>query len=385
VVRAADPRAAPAVPAGDAAALRAGNDRFGGRLLALLAGAHPTVALSPYSISTAMSMVYAGARGATAAQMADALDFTLRLPRLAAAFNGVTQSLATVSELRVANALYGQRGQQFRARFLSLLARDYGAGMRIVDFKTAPDAARVAINQWVSEQTAHRIREVLHRGDVTDTTRLAIVNAVYLRAKWLFAFKRGGTYVSPFHAPGGTVDVPTMHQAAMFAYLRGEGYQALELPYQGGRLAFDILLPDPGRLAPLLGRLARDGALPLLWGLAPHRAEVALPKLRLTTRFDLADALKALGMPLAFDAARADLSGIAGPPGYLYVQAVVHEAYLNVDEAGTEAAAATGATVGISAAQAPPPLRFIVDRPFAFVLRDLASGAVLFAGVVSRP
>jgi serpin B len=135
----------------------------------------------------------------------------------------------------------------------------------------------------------------------------------------------------------------------------------------------------------MLERLRSAGALPLLRGLAPQRADLALPKLRLNTRFELADALKELGMRAAFDPQRADLSGIAGGPGYLYVQAVVHQAYLNVDEAGTEAAAATGATIGISAAQSPPPLRFIVDRPFAFVLRDLASGAVLFAGVVSHP
>jgi serpin B len=385
VVLAAEPRAAPAVPAGDARALRAGNDRFGGRLLALLAGAHPTVALSPYSISETLSMAYAGARGATATQMARALEFSLPAARLSAAFNGVAQSLDGVRELRLANALYGQRGQQFRAPFLGLLARDYGAGMRIVDFKTAPEPARTTINEWVASQTARRIRELLHPGDVTERTRLAIVNAVYLHAKWLSPFKRRSTYAAPFHAAGGTVEVPTMHQTGAFGYVRGGGYRALELPYQGGRLVFDILLPDPGRLAPMLERLRSAGALPLLRGLAPQRADLALPKLRLNTRFELADALKELGMRAAFDPQRADLSGIAGGPGYLYVQAVVHQAYLNVDEAGTEAAAATGATIGISAAQSPPPLRFIVDRPFAFVLRDLASGAVLFAGVVSHP
>jgi serpin B len=377
------------VPPADAAALQAGNDRFAARLLAFLSRSHPTVALSPYSISQALSMAFAGARGTTATQMASTLDFSLPVPRLAAAFNGVAQSLAHVdtpaAELRQANALYGQRGEQFRAPFLSLLARAYGAGIRIVDFRTAAAAARGAINQWVSAQTDRRIPELLHAGDVTDRTRLVIVNAVYLHAKWLSPFKSRETYDAPFHAPDGTREVPTMHQAGAFGYLRGAGYQALELPYEGGRLAFDILLPDPGRLGALLGRLARGGALPLVGGLNPQRVEVAVPKLRLSTRFELAGALGALGMPLAFDPNRADLSGIAGPAGYLHVQAVVHQVYLNVDEAGTEATGATGATIGISAAQAPPPLRFVVDRPFAFVLRDRPTGAVLFAGVVSHP
>jgi serpin B len=317
--------------------------------------------------------------------MANALDFTLPVPRLAAAFNGLAQSLAGVRELRVANALYGQRGEQFRAPFLSLLARDYGAGMRIVDFRNASEAARRTINDWVSEQTARRIRDLLHPGDITDETRLVIVNAVHLHARWLFPFKAHDTTDAPFHAPEGIANVPTMRQQGTFPYVRGDGYQALELPYEGDRLAFDILLPDPDKLTALLDRLARGGVLPLLHGLTPQRAEVAVPKFRLRTRFELAPALRTLGMPLAFEAGRGDLSGIAGPPGYLVIQAIVHQAYLNVDEAGTEAAAATGVTLRATAIQLPPPLRFVVDRPFAFVLRDRATRTVLFSGVVSRP
>ncbi len=389
VVRAADPRAAPAAPAGDAAALQEGNDGFAGRLLALLARSHPTVTLSPYGISEALSMVFAGARGETASQMASALGFRLPTARLAAAFNAVAQRLAGSAgpegELREANALYGQRGQQFAAPFLGLLAREYGAGMRTVDFERATEAALATINRWVAEQTAGRIPELLGAGDVDDRTRLVVVNAVYLRARWQFPFKASGTQEAPFHAPGATVNVPTMHQTGSFGYTRGAGYQALELPYQGGRLAFDILLPDPGRLDALLAQLAHGGALPLLRGLAPQRVEIAVPKLRLDTKFELAGALRALGMPLAFDPGGADLSGIAGPPGYLYIQAVVHQAYLNVDETGTEAAAATGVSINATAVFAPPRLRFIVDRPFVFVLRDVQTGAVLFEGVVSRP
>ena len=176
-----------------------------------------------------------------------------------------------------------------------------------------------------------------------------------------------------------------MHQTGVFGYVQGAGYQALELPYQGGRLAFDILLPSPGGYGSLLSRLGGEGPLPLLSGLRRTQVAVALPKFRLTTHVELAGPLSAIGMRLAFDPGRADLSGIAGMPGYLYVHAVVHEAYLSVDEAGTEAAAATGIGISGTAVPAPPRTRFIVDRPFVFVLRDTRTGAVLFMGSVSDP
>ena len=389
VVRAADPRAAGAVQTADAVTLRAGNAAFAGRLLALLARAQPTVALSPFSISEALSMTFAGARGATASQIAGALDFGLPAPRLFAAFNTAGQALAAVNgpevTLDVADALYGQRGERFRQAFLGVLARDYGTGMRIVDFQAAADAARAAINAWVSERTHGRISKLLGPGDVDPSTRLVLVNAVYLKAKWLLAFDKQATFPAVFHSPGGAVEVPTMHQTGTFGYLRGAGYRALELPYRGGRLAFDILLPNRGQLQLLLSSLTSKSPLRLLRGLGPQRVQLALPKLRLRTRFELADALKALGMPLAFEPGRADLSGIGGQPGDLHIKAVVHEAYIRVDEAGTEAAAATGVTISPTAIAAPPAIRFVVDRPFAFVLRDTATGAILFMGVVSHP
>jgi len=390
LVRADVPRAAESVSQADAAALRDGNALFACRLLAEVARGSPNVALSPASVSQAMSMAFAGAHGTTATQMADALDFGLPPDRLGAAFNAADRALGEVNgpdvTLGVANALYGQVGQRFREAFLRVLARDYGAGLRTADFERAAEAARAQINAWVSEQTRDKIPELLGPGDVDPSTRLMLVNAVYLKARWLAPFTKQSTFPAVFHAPSGAVNVPTMHQTGTFAYRQGAGYQALELPYRGGRLAFDILLPSPGGLQSLLARLGGDdGPLMLLDGLRRQRVQLALPKLRIDTRFELASALKALGMGLAFEPGGADLSGIAGKPGDLYIKSVVHEAYLTVDEAGTEAAAATG--VGISAAALPaqPPIDFVVDRPFAFVLRDVKTGAVLFAGVVSRP
>ncbi len=387
-MRAPDPRSPPVVTPGDEAALSAGNSAFAGRLLGLLARAESGVALSPLSISDALAMTFPGAQGKTASQIATALDFRLTPPRLAAAFNALAQSLGTINRpgvsLSIANALYGQRGMLFRPAFLSLLARDYGAGMRIVDFANAADQARAAINAWVSQRTHEKIPSLLHPGDIDALTRLVLVNAVYLHAMWQSPFYKSMTSPAPFQAPGGTVQVPTMNQNGMFPYARRAGYQALELPYRGGRLAFDVLLPDPGRLPSLLDRISTRGPLDLLQGLRQSPIELSLPKLLLRTRFELPPTLEALGMRSAFDPARADLSGIAGRPGDLYIKTVVHEAYLHVDEAGTEAAAATAVvSEGVSAIGGT--VVFDVDRPFVFVLRDRKTGAILFLGTVYHP
>ena len=386
---ASPPPAGPPVPPADATAVRNGNAQFAGRLLATVVRGPQNVALSPASISQAVSMAFAGARGTTAAQIAGALDFTLPPARLSAAFAGVDHSLAAVNgpghELDVANAMYGQAGLGFRRAFLALMARDYAAGLRTADFARDAPAARAEINAWVAAQTRGQIPQLMGPGDVDQTTRLVLVNAVYLDAQWRQPFAHGDTFPAPFQAPAGTVKVPTMHQTGVFGYVQGAGYQALELPYQGGRLAFDILLPSPGGYGSLLSRLGGEGPLPLLAGLRRTQVAVALPKFRLTTHVELARPLSALGMRLAFDPGRADLSGIAGIPGYLYIHAVVHEAHLSVDEAGTQAAAATGIGISGTAVPAPPRTRVIVDRPFVFVLRDTRTGAVLFMGSVANP
>jgi serpin B len=381
------PRAVPSVSPADAATVAQANARFAGQLLARLARTRATLALSPFSISEALSMTYAGARESTAEQIATALDFGLPLPRLAAAFNAQTRSLARANTagatVEIANAMFGQAGQEFRRPFLGILARDYGSGMHTVDFSTPVAVAQ--INGWVADHTAGNIPRLLNPGDLDPLTKLVLVDAVYLDAKWLTPFQPQNTHSDVFHAPGGAVQVPTMHQNGTFAYQDSDGYQALELPYQGRRLALDILLPSQGRLQALLARVAADGPLRLLDALSPHYVAVALPKFQLRTQLDLSGPLAGMGMPLAFEPGRADLSGIAGPPGELYIQHVIHEAYIDVDEAGTKAAAATGVVIGTSAVEAPPRIQFIVDRPFVFVLRDIRTGAILFTGVTSRP
>ncbi len=381
-------RASAAVPAADAALLASGNATFAGRILDLLWRTQPTVALSPFSISDALAMVDAGAERETASQIASALDFRLAPSRLHPAFNALNLALDTINRpgatLSVANALYGQRGTALRTAFLALLARDYGTGMRTVDFEHAAETAREEINAWVSAQTHGQVPSLLAPGDVGPLTRLMVVNAIYLDAKWRSPFMHRDTSPAPFYAPGATVDVPTMNEVGTFGYRRDAGYSVLELPYVGGRLAFDILLPDPGGLPALLAAL-RGGGLPAaLSGLQARDLEVSLPKLQLRSRLQLSSALSALGMPSAFGD-QADFSGIAGPPGQLRISTVVQEAFIRVDEAGTKAAAATAVGISGEVVQVAPAIRFRVDRPFVFVLRDLTTNAVLFAGTVSRP
>jgi serpin B len=389
VARAPNPRAPLGVPPADAATLAHSNAEFAGRVLALLAQSQPTVALSPYSISDTLAMAYAGARGPTATEIARALHFVLPPDRLHAAFNALGQSLAAVNagttKLRSAGALFGQRGTAFRQAFLSVLARYYGTGIRTVDFGASPDAARAAINDWVSHETNGKIARLLSPSDVTPLTRLVLTNAVYLKARWSSPFTAQDTSPAAFHAPGGTVQVPTMHQTASFAYASHPGYRVLELAYRENRLVFDILLPGAGGLKPLLDRLGHSGPLPLLAGLQLQRVQLSLPKLLLRTRFELANALGRLGMPLAFVPGQADFSGIADRPGQLSLQHVVHETYVRVDEAGTEAAAATAAVAIATAVPPQPAIAFDVDRPFVFVLRDTTTQAILFIGVVSQP
>ena len=381
VVRAAVTRSNPAVPGSDAAALRAGDSVFAGRLLNQVA--HGNVVVSPFSVTEALAMTLAGSRGVTARQLASALDFGLTGARLHAALDAVDRELSQIGGLSVANALYGQQGYAFRTAFLDLLARYYGAGMHTVDYEHATERAREAINRWVSSQTHGKIPQLMPPGVLDAYTRLVLVDAVYLKAHWLLPFDRVNTRPAPFHAPSGAITTPTMHEIGTLPYLRATGYQAVELAYTGGRLAFDILLPDQGRLSWLEHRLATTGPLGLLAGLRPERLGLSLPTFTLRTQTHLKDALSRLGMPLAFYAGLADLSGIADGP--LYLKDVVHEAYIRVDERGTEAAAATGAVVEISSLPAPPQLMVKVDHPFVFVLRDTSTGAILFEGVVSDP
>ncbi len=351
---------------------------------------------SPYSVSLALAMTYGGARGETARQMAETLHFTLPGDELHPAFHALQEALARPAEvpgeqpleLNIANAIWGQAGFPFRAAYLDLLAAFYEAGLRELDFLAAPEDARQTINDWVSQETEDRITDLLPPGSIQSDTRLVLTNAIYFYGAWRSAFEEALTAEGVFHLlDGGEVAVPMMRQTEHFGYAAGEGYQAVQLPYQGGRAAMLILLPDEGRFLAFENALDAARLAAALDALGPAELALTMPRWEHESEFSLVETLKALGMPDAFEEGRADFSGMADlatAGGNLFISEVVHKAFIRVDEQGTEAAAATGVVVGITA-MGPPPIEVTLDRPFIYVIYDLETEAVLFAGRVLNP
>jgi serpin B len=256
--------------------------------------------------------------------------------------------------------------------------------MRIVDFKTAAEAARQAINAWVAGETNDRITELLPEGAVDDMSRLVLTNAVYFDATWAQPFDPSATSDAVFTLPDGTeVTVPTMHGLVAARYARGDGWQALDLGYTGGEMSMLLILPDAGRFEEVEGSLPAGLIDEVVASLADTEAQVSLPRFEIRTQADLNEALGALGIVDAFDPARADFTGISTEEA-LYISGVLHEAFIAVDEAGTEAAAATAVIIGTTSM----PVEIVeidFDRPFLFALRDRETGTALFLGRVLDP
>jgi serpin B len=282
----------------------------------------------------------------------------------------------------IANALWGQDGHAFEADFLDALAENYGAGMRIVDFVGATEAARGVINEWVADETNDRITDLIPEGALGPMVRMVLTNAVYLDATWRVPFDPEATADGPFTLlDGPQVTVPIMHQEESLPYASGEGWQAVELPYVGGELAMTILVPDAGRY----GEIEADAGalLDAVRGSEVRMVRLGLPSFEFRTQTGLGDVLRRLGMPGAFDPATADFSGMTAAER-LFISDVIHEAFIAVDEAGTEAAAATAVVMRATGAPMDA-VTLEIDRPFLFSLYDRETGAVLFMGRVLDP
>jgi len=394
-VRSDKPRAsAPNVAAPDLADLVGGNSTFAFDLYQALRGKDGNLFYSPYSISLALAMTYAGARGETERQMADVLHFILPQERLHPAFNSLDLTLASRGEgaqgksgkgfrLNVVNTIWGQQDYDFLPEFLDVLAENYGAGLRVLDFASAPEEARGTINEWVSEQTEGRIEDLIPQGAIDVLTRLVLTNAIYFNAAWADTFVAAQTQDSTFHLPGrGEVSVPMMRQTGGFGYAEGEGYQAVELPYDGHELSMVILVPRPGEFERFEGTLDARQVDQIVKSLAYRQVALTMPKFEFESGFSLKETLAALGMPDAFSDG-ADLSGMTGQRG-LFIGDVLHQAFVSVDEQGTEAAAATAVMVAPSALPEEP-VEVTMDRPFVFLIRDIGTGAILFVGRVVDP
>jgi serpin B len=258
--------------------------------------------------------------------------------------------------------------------------------LRLVNFQADPEAARQTINQWVSEQTKERIKDLFPQGLINPDTRLALANAIYFKAKWENPFAAASTRPQPFTLlDGSQASIPMMaaHSPMRIPFAKGPGYQAVDLPYKGNAIRMLVLVPDAGTFKEFEAGLKAGKISEALGSLEEKTVALSLPKFTFSSEFRLAKTLSDLGMPDAFDPGRADFSGMTGKPD-LFIRDVVHKAFVAVDEEGTEAAAATGVAMELSAALLPDET-LTVDRPFIFLIRDSATGSILFSGRVLDP
>jgi serpin B len=368
----------------------AADAALGADLFQILTEDAADTVFSPASVAGALRIALCGARGQTATELARVLhlaedpkpqDAAATGLRLALTSGGAGSGSAT---FRAPNTVWIQAGLPVRAAFEARLHDAVTLGA--ADFRAAPEATRTEINRVIASQTEGKISGLLPSGTITALTRLVLASAVYLKAAWTAPFPERATADAPFYPDGRdqpALTVPMMHGTASRAYLRGDGYQAVLLPYRDINLAMAVLLPD-GPLAPLRPKLAAAGLGGLLAGAARHQVTLSLPRFRLEAAFDLIPALRRLGVAAAFDD-NADFGEIteAAP---LRIGAVAHKAYVDVDEHGTEAAAATAMVIRTAAAMRPPPaVTMVVDRPFLFAILDSTTGLPLFLGQVSHP
>ncbi len=382
------------VPVADTASLVDGNNAFATNIYQALRETPGNLFFSPYSINQALSMTYAGSNGKTSQQMADALKITLPDSRYHAtlnaldvgmAANGENQAAESSFKLSVVNALWGQTGYAFQADFLDLLSRYYGSGVHTLDFNKAPEESRQAINGWVSQQTNQRIQDLIAKGVIDPNTRMVLTNAIYFKANWQKEFEKNMTSDGPFFiSRDSAVQVPFMHRLAASGYINENGVQVVELPYSNQNFSMVILMPDADTFQQFEQSIDASKLAALITDISSKEVDLSLPKFKFEDGFGLAKTLQGLGMIDAFTPGVADFSKMDGGKGQLFIQDVVHKAFISVDEQGTEAAAATGVVVGTTAMPAES-VKMVIDHPFMFLIRDRQSGAILFIGRVVNP
>ncbi len=385
----------PDVSKTDLALLIEGNSAFAFELYQALREKDGNLFYSPHSISLALAMTYAGARGETAQQMANTLHFILSQDRLHPALNSLDIELSKRGQeaqgkdgegfrLNIVNAIWGQKDYSFIPTFLDVLAENYGAGLRILDFMKEPEQSRMTINDWVSEQTEERIKDLIPQGAIDELTRLVLTNAIYFNAAWQYPFDEDATSEGDFFLLNGDkITVPMMRQTESFGYTGEDGYQAVELPYDGRELSMVILLPEQGKFASFEASLSRQLVDGIIQKIGYRQVALSMPKFEYESSFGLKQPLTTLGMEDAFIPEAADFSGMDGRRD-LFIQDVLHKAFVSVDEVGTEAAAATAVIVGTTS-MPPEPIEVKIDRPFIYLIRDIETGTVLFVGRVVNP
>ncbi len=342
--------------------------------------------ISPYSIFTALAMVYEGAGGKTAEE----IGAVLHIPRenltrregMRELILGVNNPASDAYVLRTANAVWVQKDYPVKRTYISILKKFYLSEVGEVDFKNDPRGAENQINRWVEEQTAGKIRELV--SGLSPLTRLVITNAIYFKANWSRRFEPQNTRNEIFYTPNGTVTTPMMHQKGRFRYMEGEHFQAIDLPYEDGRLSMVIILPERGRLKEIEGKLTPEFVDDVVEGMKEENVKLTLPKFRFERRYLLKGVLASMGMGKAFSD-DADFSGISDKP--LAISQVIHKTFISVAENGTEAAAATAVVMTVAAAPGTNPEYkvFKADHPFLFFIIDRKTGLILFMGRLMDP
>jgi serpin B len=368
-----------------------GNTTFAFDLYGQLKSKPGNLFFSPYSISTSLAMTYAGARGNTEKQMAHALHFPGDQNRVHSGFAEVQKQLADAGkgiELNVANGLWAQKGHPFLPAFLGVATGSYKANIKQVEFKTEAEPARNEINGWVQQQTKDRIQRILPEHSLDALTRLVLVNAIYFKGAWSVPYDKAETSTQSFTLlTGNQVKVPLMHHFDQVKYVEEDDFQGVELPYGKGEFSMVVLLPrESDGCAKLESKVSPTLLSRTLGKMNKQKVEIFVPRFKLESEFGLNGPLSALGMKDAFDRDHADFSGMDGSR-MLYITGVFHKAWGEVNEEGTEAAAATAVVVGMRALVKPPPPPpvFRADHPFIFFIRDTRSGLLLFMGRLAQP
>jgi serpin B len=385
----------PQVSEADSATFAADNQAFALAAYQGLAAGTQNLVFSPSSISIALAMAYAGAAGTTASEMAAALHYTLPPERLHPAFDALDLALSSRGEgkqganggpmrVNLVNSAWAERTFTFKSDYLDVLAASYGAGVNLLDFIGASESARTTINGWVADKTEQKIKDLLPKGAIDNATRLVLVNAVYFNDDWLYPFDPGETFASTFTLlDNSKVGVKWMsNHLSNIPALKGTGFCAVALPYQDERLSLLMVVPDAGNFASFEASMDAAKLDGIVAGLTKQQVVLGMPRFKVETGESLSAMLKNLGMTSAFVPGQADFSGMDGAPD-LYVSDVIHKAFIDVAEKGTEAAAATAAVM--VGAALPSGLIISMDRPFIFILRDQPTGAILFMGRVLDP
>jgi serpin B len=384
----------PQVPDADLAAVVSGNSDFALKVFPLLDAAPGSNAFfSPYSITQAFLLLAPGARGTTLSGIEQALAFPFAQDRLNPAFDKLDllitgRTTGTVlanglqgPKLDNANAVWGQQGFSILPSYLDTLALNFGGALHLVDFKNAAENSRQTINAWVEQQTGDKIVNLIPERGVSTDTRVVLTNAIWFKANWASQFSPIATTNKPFHNRDGSAPlVPFMTQSFSAGYAQADGCQAIDIPYAGDDLSMLVIMPNAGTMDTFLPALTATLVTDITNHLSTGTVNVSMPKFSFSKTYSMATILESLGMTDAMDPARADLSGIDGNRD-LSVAAVFHQAFVSVDEVGTEAAAATAIVIGPTAVLAPD-AALTIDHPFIFLIRDRQTGLILFMGKV---